>query len=114
VDCGIFEKGSRKEEFIVCVADGGSKNDTPPLSESFSRQIAKFRHIIGPRHGKSAAVWLGMLNTTGKYVISINSNVATPNYRNGKAVQGSCRRQKFNGYAFDFEILLLASALVPN
>jgi len=34
VDCGIFKKGSGKEEFIVCVADGGSKNDTPPLEKS--------------------------------------------------------------------------------
>lgn len=65
-------------EYELIIADDGSTDDTLELAKLFAGQVERVRCIACPHQGKGAAVRMGMLNATGKYVLFMDADGATP------------------------------------
>ncbi len=66
------------ESYEIIISDDGSSDETLNLSRLFAKQIPEVRFITNCHLGKGATVRLGMLNASGKYVLFMDADGATP------------------------------------
>lgn len=64
--------------YELIIVDDGSSDQTPQIANLFSDQVEGIRYIACPHLGKGATVRVGMLNATGRCVLFMDADGATP------------------------------------
>jgi dolichyl-phosphate beta-glucosyltransferase len=64
--------------YEILYVDDGSRDGTLSIVKLFSGMVANVRFISCPHFGKGSAVRMGMLNATGKHVLFMDADGATP------------------------------------